>query len=60
MTVMRPRGTGGKKEGYRRWRREGMVERVESVMPRLMTHCGEALREEMNEGGEERRAGIGG
>lgn len=37
-----------------------MVERVESVMPRLMTHCGEALKEEMNEGGEERRVGIGG
>lgn len=37
-----------------------MVERVELVMPRLMTHCGETLKEEMNEGGEERRVGIGG
>lgn len=29
-------------------------------MPRLMTHRGEGLAEEMNEGGEECVAGIGG
>lgn len=36
-----------------------MVEGVELVMPGLMTHRGEGLEEEMNEGGEECRAGIG-
>lgn len=36
-----------------------MVEGVGSVMPGLMTHRGEALEEEMNEGGEECWAGIG-
>lgn len=37
-----------------------MVEGVVLVMPRLMTHRGEGLEEEINEGGEEYRAVIGG
>lgn len=37
-----------------------MVEGVGLVMPRLMTHRGEGLEQEMNEGGEEGRAWIGG
>lgn len=46
----------GKEEG-KRWRRDGMVEGVGSVIPRLMTHRGEGLEEEMNEGGVECGAG---
>ncbi len=37
-----------------------MVEGVGLVMPRLMTHCGVGLEEEMTEGGEECKASIGG
>lgn len=37
-----------------------MVVGVGLVAPRLMTHRGEGLEEEINEGGEECRAGIGG
>lgn len=36
------------------------MEGVVLVMPRLMTHRGEHLEEEINEGGEEYRTVIGG
>lgn len=36
------------------------MEGVGSVMPRLMTHCSEGQKEEIDEGGDESRMGIGG
>lgn len=54
MMIMRPRATGGGRK--RIWWSGG----VGLVTPRLMTHGGEGLEEEMNEGGEECRDCIGG
>lgn len=61
MTTTRPGAIGGKRGRLEKMEERGYGERGWiSNAKKLMTHGGEGLEEEMNEGGEERWVGIGG